>query len=141
MFNSDFHCLSKFAFKCSVIQQRHGSSSRSTRSLDFKLTGIQIATKPMPGTTNQEHRKLIGVKMTSLFGVLPVFQNLNYNLQKRLSEVMPNQQSCQVLYSNALAPTAVPYPAFTTIFCSYRVGDLGQTLWRDFLDTTRVTAW
>ena len=23
------HCLSKFAFKCSIIQQRYGSSSRS----------------------------------------------------------------------------------------------------------------
>ena len=94
----------KFALKCSVIQQRYGSSSRSTCSLDFKLTGIQIATKPMPGTTNREHRKLIGVKKMSLFGygirsllsgVLAVFQNVNYNLQRRLSDVMPNQQSYQ----------------------------------------------
>ena len=33
-----------FAFKCSVIQQRYGSVSRSTYSLDFKLTWIQTAT-------------------------------------------------------------------------------------------------
>ena len=73
-------------------------------SLDFKLTGIQIATKPMLGTTNREHRKLIGVEMMSLFGyeiqfllsgVLPVFQNLNYNLQKIMYDVLPNQQSYQ----------------------------------------------
>ena len=54
----------------------------------------------MPGTTDGEHRKLIGVETMSLFGdevrfvllgVLQVFQNLNYNLQKRLSDVLPNQ--------------------------------------------------
>ena len=28
-----------------------------------------------------------------LSGVMPVFQNLNYNLQKRLTDVLPNQQS------------------------------------------------
>ena len=32
----------------------------------FKPTGIQIATKSMPGPTNQEHRKLFGVKTMSL---------------------------------------------------------------------------
>ena len=117
---------SKFAFKCSVIQQQYGSNinSRSTCSLDFKLT-------MKPGTTNQEHRKLIGVRAMSLFGhgiqfllsgVLPLFQNLNYILQKRLSEVLSNQQSHQVSYSNASAPTAVPYPAFTTVLCTYHAG-------------------
>ena len=30
----------------------------------IKPTGIQIATKPLPGSTNREHRKLIGVKMS-----------------------------------------------------------------------------
>ena len=30
-----------------------------------------------------------------LFGVLPVFQNLNFKLQRRLSDVLPNQQSHQ----------------------------------------------
>ena len=94
----------KSAFNCS-------SSSRSTCSLDFKLTGIQTATIYAVGTTNGEHRKLIGVKSISLFGygiqilpsgMLPVFQNLNYNLQKGLSDVLPNQQSHQVLYIEAL---------------------------------------
>ena len=33
-----------------------------------------------------------------LYGVLQVFQNRNYNLHKRLSDVLPNQQSHQVLY-------------------------------------------
>ena len=65
----------------------------------------------MLGTINGEHRKLIGVKTMSLFGyevqfvlfgVLPMFQNLNYKLQRRLSDVLPNQQSNQVLYSDAL---------------------------------------
>ena len=59
------------------------------------------------GTTNGEHRKLIGVKTMSLFGygmqflpsgVLPVFWNLNYKLQKRLSGVLPKQQSRQSMY-------------------------------------------
>ena len=70
----------------------------------LKLAGIQIATKLMPGTTNREHRELIGVKTMPLFGyevqfllsgVLPAFQNLNYNLQRRLSYVLPNQQDHQ----------------------------------------------
>ena len=104
LFSSGFRCLSKFALKRSVIQQRYGSSGRSTCSLEFKLRGVQIAIKSMLGTTNGEHRKLIGVKTISLFGygiqfllsrVLPVFQNLNYNLQKRLSGVLPDQQSHQ----------------------------------------------
>ena len=51
MFNSGFRCLSKFAFKCSIRQQRYGNSSSSTCSLDFKLT-----TKP--GTTDREHGNL-----------------------------------------------------------------------------------
>ena len=32
----------------------------------LKPTGIKIATKPLPGPTNREHRKLIGVKAMSL---------------------------------------------------------------------------
>ena len=34
----------------------------------LRPTGIQIATKPLPGPTNREHRKLIGVERMSLFG-------------------------------------------------------------------------
>ena len=127
LFNSGFRCLSKFAFQCSVIQQRYGSSSRSTCFLHFKLKGIQIATQPMPGTINREHRKLIGVKMMSLFGygiqfllsgVLPVFQNLNYNLQKILSDVLPNQQSYQKLVQWS-----------TTTCCVSMVLDVVQTFY------------
>ena len=70
----------------------------------LKPTEIQFATKSMLGKINGEHRKLIGVKTMSLFGyevqfvlfgVLPVFQNLNYKLQSRLSDVLPNQQGHQ----------------------------------------------
>ena len=68
LFNEGFHCLPKFVFKRSVIQQWYGSSSRSAYSPDFKLTGIKIVTKHMPGTTNRKHRKLIGVNTMSLFG-------------------------------------------------------------------------
>ena len=42
LFNSGFSCLSKFAFKCSVIQQLYGSSSRSTCFLDFKPKSIKL---------------------------------------------------------------------------------------------------
>ena len=89
----------------------------------------------MLGTTNGKHRELIGVTMMSLFryevqfvlfGVLPVLQNLNYKLQRRLTEVLPNRQSNQVLYSDVLTPTVVPYQALTTVLCSYRVEPLFQ---------------
>ena len=73
----------------------------------LKPTGVQIATKPIPGPTNREHRKLIRVKTTMslwvritvstlLSGVLPVVQNLNYKLLQRLPvlpDVLPNQQT------------------------------------------------
>ena len=58
----------------------------------------------MLGTTNNGDWKLIGVKTMSLFVyrihlllsvVLQVFQNRHHNVQKRLSEVLPNQQSHQ----------------------------------------------
>ena len=38
-----------------------------------------------------------------------MFQNLTYNLQKILSDVLPNQQSHQSMYSDALAHAEVPY--------------------------------
>ena len=44
------------------------STSHNGESPLLKSTGIQFATKSMLGTTNGEHRKLIGVKSTSLFG-------------------------------------------------------------------------
>ena len=133
LFNSGFRCLSKFAFKYSVIQQRYGRNSRSTCFLDFKLTGIQIATKSMLGTTNGEHRKFVGVKTMSLFGygiqfllsgVLPIFQNLSYNLQKRLSDVLPNQRSHQVCTVRPYLLCRLRYPIIfsTTVLCTYRAG-------------------
>ena len=53
-----------------------------------------------------------------------MFQNLNYKLQRRLSDVLPNQQSRQSMYSDALAPDVVLYQALTTILCGYRAGVL-----------------
>ena len=45
-------------------------------------TEIQFVTKSMLGTTNEGHRKLVGVETMSLFriGMLRVFQNRNYEL-------------------------------------------------------------
>ena len=43
-----------------VNGSRHGDSPL------LKPTGIQIATKPLPGPTTREHRKLLGVKTMSL---------------------------------------------------------------------------
>ena len=129
LFSSRFRCLSKFVFKCSVIQQRNRSSSRSTCSLDFKLTGIQTATKAMLDTTNREHRKLIGVKMMSLFGgiqfllsgVCQFFKIWVATYRKYCLMCCPTNKVIKSLYSEALAPTVVPYQAFTTVLCSYRV--------------------
>ena len=98
----------------------------------LKPTGVQIATKPMPGTTNREHRKLIGVKTVSLFeyeaqfllsGVLPVFQNLKYKLQRRLSDVLPNQQRhqkvCTVMHLRMLR---YPIRLSTIVSSTFRAG-------------------
>ena len=57
--------------------------------------GSKIATKPLPGPTNREHRKRIGVKTMSLatnynsvftvvWSAAVIYQNLNYKLQRRL---------------------------------------------------------
>ena len=70
----------------------------------LKPAGIQLTTISVLGTANGEHRKLIGVKTMSLFeyevqfvlfGVLPVFQSLNFKVQRRLSDVLPNQPNHQ----------------------------------------------
>ena len=66
----------------------------------LRPVGIQIATKSLPGPANVEHLKTIGVKTTfscmnhtvSTVWGLPVFQNLNYKLQRRLSDVLSIQQ-------------------------------------------------
>ena len=69
----------------------------------LRPTWIKIATKSLPGTTNREHWKLIGVKTLSLvtnygFYCLECCQfftitTLNYKLQRRLSGVLPLQRS------------------------------------------------
>ena len=67
----------------------------------LRLTGIQIATKPLPGLTDREYRKLIGVKTTPL-GMNYSFYclehdhyfNLNYKLQRILSDVLCPIQQC-----------------------------------------------
>ena len=106
------------------------NGSQNGESPLLRSTGIQFATKSMLGKTNGEHRKLVGVKIMFLFGfevqfvlfgVLPVFQNLNNKLQRRLSfVVLPNQQSHQVLHSGA--------------FSSSAEGDMAQERRRRFLE-------
>ena len=61
-----------------------------------------------------------------------VFQDRNYNVQKRLSEVLPNQQSHQK-YS-ALVQAAVIYHILSLQFYTYRAGvrkrRCGEAVWR-----------
>ena len=44
--------------------------------------------------------------------MMPVSQNLNHNLLKRLSVVLTNQQGHQSMYSDALVHAEVPYHIF-----------------------------
>ena len=74
-----------------VVTKTRGTKVNGSHHGDSPLlrpTGIQIATKSLPGPANREHRKLIGVKTMSLgmnysfyyytvYGMLPVFQNLS----------------------------------------------------------------
>ena len=49
----------------------------------------------------QRQDDIFGYELQSLLsGVLPIFQNLNYKLHKRLSNVLPNQQSHEQKYKN-----------------------------------------
>ena len=88
----------------------------------LRPTGIQIARKPLPGPTNREHRKLIGVKMISLgtnysfycLECCPVFQNLNSKLQRRLclmcypsNKVIKSERSHATFYRQRHRPTSV----------------------------------
>ena len=66
-----------------------------------------------------------------------MFQNWNYNLQKRLSNVLPNQQSHQVLYR-----TTCCEGCGTPLYFHHSVMWLshwryGEALRRDFLYTTK----
>ena len=102
----------------------------------------------MLGTTaNGEYRKLIGVKTMSLFGygiqlllsgVLQVFQNRNYELQRRLSGVLSNQQSRQKYVCRC---TCVACGTLSIFHCSIMWLSrwrYGETLWRGFLCTTKL---
>ena len=114
----------------------------------LKPTGIQNATTSMLGpTTNGEHRKLIGVTTMFLFGygiqlllsgVLQVFQNRNYELQRRLSGLLPNQQSRQkyVCRCTCVARGSLSIFHYSIIWLSrWRYG---EALCRGFLYTTKL---
>ena len=76
----------------------HGDSPK------LKPIGIQIATKPLPGPTNRQHRELIGVKTMSINRVLPVFtMYLNDKLQRRLSDAQQLSNKVIKNDSNVLA--------------------------------------
>ena len=86
--------------------QSRSWSQRGTKvNESHRGENLQIATKPLPDLTNRKHRKLIGAKTMSsgtkyrfYSGVLPIFQNLNCKLQRRLSDLMSIQQSHQKGY-------------------------------------------
>ena len=54
-----------------------------------------------------------------------MFQDLNYKKQKKMSDVLPNQQksskSCTVMHVRRLR---YPIKFFTMVLCSYRAGVL-----------------
>ena len=98
-------------------------------------------------TTNGEHRKLIGVKTMPLFGykiqflvsgVLQVFQNRNYELQRRLSGVLPNEQSRQkyVCRCTCVACGTLSIFHYSNMWLS--CWRYGEALWRGFLYTTKL---
>ena len=51
-----------------------------------------------------------------------MFQNLNYKLHKRLSEVPPNQQSHKVYTAMHLRMMQCLIRLSTTVLCTYRAG-------------------
>ena len=69
------------------------NGSHNGDNLLLRPTGIEIATKPLPGPTNREHRKGIRAK-TIYLGTNSSFYCLEeYKLKRRLSVVLPIQQS------------------------------------------------
>ena len=114
----------------------------------LKPTEIQFATKSMLGTTtNGEHRKLIGVKIRLLLGygillllfkVLQVFQNRNYELQRRLSGVPPNQQSRQKYVCRCTCVACGNLSVFHYIIMWLSSCRYGEALWRGFLYMTKL---
>ena len=55
---------------------------------------IAKSNQPRTSGTYRRQHEICGYELQFLlFGVLSVFQNLNYKLQRRLSDVLPIQQS------------------------------------------------
>ena len=105
------------------------NGSHNGESPLLEPTGIQVATKSMQGTTNGEHRKLIGVRTMSLFGYevqfvllecCQRFRILITSYRKDYLMCCPTTKVVKSMYSDALALTVVPCQVFTTVFCSYR---------------------
>ena len=84
MITNRYYCSTK------INGSHHGDSTL------LKPLGVQIATKSLPAPTTREHRKLIGVISYSFYCLkccVPVFQNLSYKLQIRLSDELSICQS------------------------------------------------
>ena len=78
----------------------------------------------MLGTTNGEHRKLIGVKTVSLFGYGVQFVLLGCCQCFRIWCAARPTKSSKVCIAMHLWPAMVPYQALTKILCGYRAGVL-----------------
>ena len=98
-------------------------------------------------TTNGEHRKRIGVKTMSLFGdgiqlllsgVLQVFPNRNYELQRRLSGVLPNQQGRQKYVCRCTCIACGTLSVFHYIIMWPSRWRYGEALWRGLLYMTKL---
>ena len=70
--------------RCTTVKGSHHGDSPL-----LKPTGIQIATKAMPGATNREHRRFIDVKKVSLFGY-----ELQFLLSGQKFELQPYREDC-----------------------------------------------
>ena len=70
--------------RCTTVKGSHHGDSPL-----LKPTGIQIATKPMPGTTKREHRRFIDVKKVSLFGY-----ELQFLLSGQKFELQAYREDC-----------------------------------------------
>ena len=95
------------------IKCQSRSWSRNGDNPQLRSTGIQIATKPLPGPTNREHRKFIGVKTISL-GTNYSFYCLEYCLQ-----CLMGSASNKVIKSNTksfLAPGGLHEDIMATLY-------------------------
>ena len=85
----------------------------------------------MLGTTNGEHRKLIGVETMSLFGYKVWFVLLGrckcfrigiMSYKEDYLMYCPTNKVVKSMYNEVLAQAAVPYQIFPTVLCDYRAG-------------------